>query len=101
MHVHIYYNEGKNRRLLGRYRLPGLEPIFPVKEPELSKRETEFLKSWIAKPEQQKKLQKFLEETLFDMHKIGNLAKIYGQILTDESGNTFITIRVPVSERIK
>ena len=101
LHVHIYFNEGKSRKLLGRYRLPSLEPVFPQKEPELNQREIEFIKDWLAKPKQQKKLEKFLKETLFDMHKIGDLAKKYGEINTDKSGDTYITIRVPVSERIK
>jgi len=102
LHVHIYYNKGASRKLLGRYRLPTLEPIFPNKEPELSMNEINFLKEWLAEPKQQKKLQKFLEETLFDMHKIGELAKKYGQIMTDgPSGDTYITIRVPVTKRIE
>ena len=86
---------------MGRYRLPTLEPVFPQKERELNNREIEFIKSWLAKPEQQKKLQNFLEETLFDMHKVGELAKHYGEIITDKKGDTYITIRVPVSERIE
>jgi len=100
LHVHIYYNEGASRKLLGRYRLPTLEPVFGGSEPELTKREIQFLKDWLAEPKQQKKLQDFLEETLFDMHKIGELTKRYGQIITDVSGDTYITIRVPVSKRI-
>lgn len=101
LHVHVYFNEGKSRKLLGRYRLPTLEPVFPHKEPELNTREIDFIKDWLFRPEQQKKLQGFLEETLFDMHKIGKLAKNYGEIITDKKGDTYITIRVPVSERIK
>ena len=42
-HVHIYFNEGKKRKLVGRYRLPSLEPIFP-KEPELTNNEIKILK---------------------------------------------------------
>lgn len=102
LHVHIFYNEGNSRKILGRYRLPTLEPVFPSNEPELSGRELEFLKAWLAEPKQIKKLQNFLEETLFDMHKIGELTTMFGQIITDStSGDTYITIRVPVSKRIK
>ncbi|GBE18764.1 hypothetical protein BMS3Abin16_01370 [archaeon BMS3Abin16] len=101
LHVHLFYNKGKSRRLLGRYRLPSLEPVFPQNEPELHNREIKFIKDWLAQPERQKKLQNFLEETLFDMHKIGRLAKEYGEIIKDKSGDTYITIRVPVSKRIR
>lgn len=101
LHVHIYYNEGQSRKLLGRYRLPTLEPVFPTKEPELNRREIAFLKSWLAQPKQQRKLEEFLRETLFDMHKVGELAREYGEVMTDVNGDTYITIRVPVSERIR
>jgi len=100
LHVHIFYNEGTSRKLLGRYRLPTLEPVFPNHEPELANRELQFLKEWLSEEKQQKKLQGFLEETLFDMHKIGVLAGKYGQIITD-GGDTYITIRVPVTKRIR
>ncbi len=100
LHVHIRYNEGASRKLLGRYRLPTLEPVFP-NERELNPREIEFLKQWLAEPKQIKKLEQFLKETLFDMHKIGELAERFGQIMTDRDGETYITIRVPVSKRIQ
>ena len=101
LHVHIRYNEGASRKLLGRYRLPSLEPVFPQNEPELNAREIEFLKTWLAEPKQVRKLQGFLAETLFDMHKIGQLAVRFGQVMTDIDGETYITIRVPVSKRIQ
>jgi hypothetical protein len=101
LHVHIRYNEGASRKLLGRYRLPTLEPVFHNRERELNSREIEFLKQWLAEPKQIKKLQDFLEETLFDMHKIGQLADRFGQVKTDIDGETYITIRVPVSKRIQ
>jgi hypothetical protein len=101
LHVHVYYNEGASRKLLGRYRLPTLEPVFDHKERELTRREIEFVKEWLAQPEQQKKLQGFLEETLFNMHKIERLVPRYGEIMTEANGETYITIRVPVSERIR
>lgn len=101
LHVHVFFNQGQSRRPLGRYRLPTLEPVFPSKERELSGREIKFLKDWLAEPEQLKKLQKFLDETIFDMHKIGKLAYRFGEILTEVDGETYITIRVPVSQRIR
>lgn len=100
LHVHLYFNEGNSRRLMGRYRLPTLEPIFP-KEPELGRREIEFLRDWLGKPEQVRKLEGFLRETLFNMHKIGELVPKYGEIETDVDGETYISIRVPVSRRIQ
>lgn len=27
LHVHVYFNEGHSRKLIGRYRLPTLEPL--------------------------------------------------------------------------
>jgi hypothetical protein len=99
--VHIYFNEKNSRKFLGRYRLPSLAPIFPKKEPELNNREIEFLKKWLSEPKQQGKLQNFLKETLFNMHKIGELTNKFGEIETDLDGDTYITIKVPVSERIK
>jgi hypothetical protein len=101
LHVHIRFNEGHSRKLLGRYRLPSLEPVFPKREPELSSQEVEFLKKWLSEREQVRKLQRFLEETLFDMHKIGQLAERFGQVMTDNDGETYITIRVPVTQRIQ
>lgn len=101
LHVHIRFNEGHSRKLLGRYRLPSLEPVFPQKEPELCTEEVDFLKRWLSEPKQVRKLQGFLKETLFDMHKIGQLADRFGQVMTDKDGETYITIRVPVSKRIQ
>ena len=101
LHVHLFYNEGKSRKLLGRYRIPTLEPIFSHRERELTLREVEFLRDWLAEPQQVKKLEGFLRETLFDMHKLGRLAHKYSEILTDKDGETYVCIRVPVSKRIQ
>lgn len=101
LHVHLNYNDKKSRQTLGRYRLPGLEPVFPNNEPQLTKRERDFLKDWLGQEKQQKKLQKFLEETLFDMHKIEPFFKKYSEIITDKKGDTFINVRIPVSKRIR
>ncbi len=101
LHAHVNYNEGKRRKLIGRYRLPGLEPVSPKKEPELTAREQAFIKDWLGQDKQQKKLANFLKETLFDMHKIKPLIQEYGEIETDEKGDTFITVRIPVSKRIE
>src|SRR6202035_3009002 len=79
LHVHVYKNEYRRRRLLGRYRLPGLEPIFPG-EPELNERETKDLVSWLAQPEAMRKLNDCLKDTLFDTHKLAQIAPRFGNI---------------------
>lgn len=98
LHVHVYKNEHRSRKLLGRYRLPTLEPIFPG-EPELSQRENRELASWLAEPMQLSKLQAFLRETLFNLHKMAKIAAKYGEIIP-EKGETYISIRIPISKRI-
>jgi len=50
LHVHVYKNDYRNRTLLGRYRLPTLEHVFPG-EPELKQREIHELAGWLIKPE--------------------------------------------------
>lgn len=60
LHVHVYKNEYKNRRLLGRYRLPGLQPVF-ASEPELNERETRELLEWLAAPAINEEAKQLLE----------------------------------------
>ena len=91
LHVHVYYNEGKSRKLLGRYRVPTLEPIFPHKERELNKSEIEALKYWLSQPSQVKKLQDCLESTVFDMGKVASMAPQFSNIL-EEEGEVYINI---------
>jgi hypothetical protein len=97
LHVHVYRNEYQRRRLLGRYRLPGLEPIFPD-EPELNQRETEELLSWMAQPAVMRKLNNCLKDTLFDTHKLAQAAPRFGTVAA-EGGETYINIRIPISKR--
>lgn len=51
--MQVYFNKGRSRRLLGRYRLPKLEPVFPS-ERELNQTKIRALREWLAKPELQK-----------------------------------------------
>ena len=98
LHVHVHYNEGKSRILLGRYRLPTLEPIFS-RERELNKREQQMLREWLSKPEQVRKLQSCLEDTIFDMHRVLQFSPQFGQVMV-QGGETYINIRIPVSRRL-
>jgi|ERR1700693_559386 len=98
LHVHVYFNQGQSRRLLGRYRLPTLEPVFP-REPELNQTEMTFLRGWLSLPEQQRKLENCLRDSVFNLHKMGDLAARFGQVMTLE-GETFITVRIPVGRRL-
>jgi len=99
LHVHIYDNRYQNRRLLGRYRLPGLDPIFP-NEPHLSQEEVRELASWLNRPEQLRKLTSCLRDTVFDMHKVARISPQFGEIVS-EGGDTYINIRIPISRPIK
>lgn len=101
LHVHLFFNEKKARNLIGRYRIPGLEPVFPHKEPKLSGREEEFISDWLSENKQQKKLDDFLKATLFDMHNLKPFIEKYSELEIDKKGETFITIRIPVSKRIE
>lgn len=98
LHVHVYRNDFRNRKLLGRYRLPTLEPVFP-NEPELSQHEIHELAGWLAKPEQINKLQRCLDDTVFNIHKIASIAPSFGEI-EPENGQTYINIRIPIAKRI-
>jgi hypothetical protein len=97
--VHVYYNEGRSRRLLGRYRIPTLEPVFPT-EPELNNAEIRALRGWLSHPEQVRKLQDCLQSTVFDLHRVAQLVPDMADVVTDD-GDTYIAVRIPVSRRIR
>ncbi len=99
LHVHVYYNEGQSRKLLGRYRIPTLEPVFPHRERELNNSELEALRNWLAQPNQVRKLQSCLESTVFDMARVASMVPQFSNIL-EEEGEVYINIRIPVSRRI-
>jgi hypothetical protein len=99
LHVHIYKNEYHNRRLLGRYRLPSLEPVF-LREPELSQDQIRELAGWLAEPQQVRKLQEALRDTLFNIHRLARISRQYGNVVP-ENGDTYISIRIPISRRIR
>lgn len=100
LHVHVDYYEGKRKVSLGRYRIPTLEPVFPRKEPELNEAEKRALSEWMARPEQVKKLNNCLKDTVFDLGKVAAQVPEFGDIVVDE-GETFIQIRIPVSRRLQ
>jgi hypothetical protein len=95
LHVHVYYNSSKGRKSLGKYRLPGLEPLpgtREVLEPEQRKK----LIEWLTLPEQIRKLRDCLHSTLFDIHKIAATHFPRGEVIVQE-GETYINIRIPVT----
>jgi len=98
LHVHVYYNEGKNRKPLGKYSMIKLKPL-PGSKYQLSNKEKEILRSWLSNPQQKKKLQDCLESTVFNMHEIISELMKQGQI-TNQRGRTFITINIPIGERL-
>ena len=99
LHVHVYYNEGQSRKLLGRYRIPTLEPVFPHNAPELNNSELDALRYWLSQPSQVKKLQSCLESTVFDMARVAQMAPQFAQV-GEDGGEVYINIRIPVSRRI-
>ena len=100
LHVHVYFNQGHSRRLIGRYRLPSLTPVF-LNEPELSGTEIQVLRRWLAQPEQLRKLNSCLRDTVFDIHRLARAIPEFGEVMTDQDGDTYINIRIPVSRRIR
>ena len=100
LHVHIYFNKGHSRKLLGRYRIPSLEPVFPS-EPELNQTEIRELSDWLSQPEQIRKLNNALQDTLFDMDKVARLAPGFSRIVEGEDGDTYINVRLPVTRRLE
>lgn len=99
LHVHVYFNQGRSRRRLGRYRLPTLEPVFPG-ERELRESEVALLRQWLAQPEQVRKLESCLRDTLFDLHKLVPMLPQFSTIMADR-GETYINIRLPVARRLR
>jgi hypothetical protein len=99
LHAHVFYNKGRSRKLLGRYRLPTLEPIFPG-EPELNNSEVAAFRQWLAAPQQMQKLNDCLGSTLFDTHKLAHFVPEFAEVETADDGETYINIRVPISRRI-
>ena len=98
LHVHVYYNEGKHRKPLGKYSMIKLKPL-PGSKYQLSNKEKEILKSWLSDPQQKKKLQDCLESTVFNTNEIISELMRNGQI-TNKKGKTFITVNIPVGGRV-
>lgn len=98
LHVHVYFNEGKSRKLLGKYRLPSLEPL-PGSTRELNNTETQLPKNWLAEERQLRKLQDCLRSTVFNLHQIAQHAMSHADII-NEGGETYINIRIPVARRL-
>ncbi len=101
VHVHVYFNEGKSRKLLGRYRLPGLDPIFSTKEPQLNNAEEEAIREFLADPRNLKKIQDMAALTVFDLGKVGAKMQAFAEVgAIEEDGETYLVIKIPVAKRI-
>src|SRR2546428_9363898 len=98
LHVHVYYSKGHSRKLIGRYRIPGLDPVFRG-EQELNQQEREALGRWLSQPEQIRKLEGCLRDTLFDINRVASAAIREGDVVA-EQGETFVVVRIPVSRRL-
>ena len=99
LHVHVYFNQGRSRKLLGRYRIPTLEPVFPTTERELNQSEMKALRQWLIQDDQVKKLQDCLKSTVFDMGKVASLVPEFGEVV-EQDGEAYLNIRIPVSRRL-
>jgi hypothetical protein len=101
LHVHVYYNEGRFRgQLIGRFRIPSLEPVFS-NERELNSTELAALRDWLGRPDQVKKLADCLESTLFDMARVAAMAPQFADIRSEKDGETYINIKIPVTRRLR
>lgn len=98
LHVHIFYNNGKKRELLGKYSMVKLKPLSGTKH-QLSNQEKKTLRCWLSNPKQVKKLQDCLEATVFNMHEIIS-ESIKSSQITSREGKTFITVNIPVGGRV-
>lgn len=103
LHIHVYYNYKGNPygKLLGRFRIPSLEPL-PGTEHYLNESEIKALKGWLSDERQLKKLQDCLESTMFNSHELAkefieNIA--HGKIIK-ENGETYIVIKISVTGRL-
>jgi len=96
LHVHVYFNDARRRNIVGRYRLPSLEPVF-ASGPGMDESIRKALKEWLGQPDQLRKLESFLKETLFDLHRLARHVPEFGGLATDDEGDTYINIRIPVS----
>lgn len=64
-----------------------------------SSSEITALRQWLAQPEQIRKLQDCLQSTVFDMGRVAGLVPEYGDVV-EHDGETYITVRIPVSRRL-
>lgn len=99
LHVHIYHNKaGGKSRCLGKYRLPGLEPL-PGTTHHLTDSEVDNLAGWLRKPQQLHKLNDCLKSTIFDSHRLAENFGPLGEVV-EAGGQTYINIRIPISRSI-
>jgi transcription initiation factor IIF auxiliary subunit len=98
LNVHVYYAEKTNRKLLGHYHIPALEPIIPA-ELNLNEIERKVLSEWLHQPEQVIELQNCLNEPVFNLHKIAQQMPEVGKVII-ANGETYINISIPVAKRL-
>jgi len=102
LHVHVYFNKGGPfGKLLGKFRIPSLEPLKGT-DYALNEKEIEALREWLKDDQQLRKLQECLESTLFNSHELVKRAmnKVKEGLVIEEKGETFITIKIPVIDRL-
>ncbi len=85
LHLHLFYNMRYSRKLIGKFRIPSLESL-PGINHNLTNKEYFFIDKW-----------------LFNSHQLGEkiLENIKKGTIEKREGETFITIRIPVVERLQ
>lgn len=103
LHVHVYFSERfpYGLKLLGKFRIPSLEPL-PGTKYSLNMKEVDALRNWLNDEKQIRKLQDCLESTMFNSDELikSIMNKIREGVIIKEKGETFITIKIPVIDRL-
>lgn len=102
LHLHLFLNVKNSRKLLGKFKIPSLEQL-PGDKHDLTNKEYTFIANWLKQPQQERKLTKALELTLFNLHDVAgrvaeNLSK--GSV-QNKKGKTFITVSIPIIDRLR
>jgi hypothetical protein len=100
LHVHVFYSEGRQwRKLLGKFRIPGLEPL-PGTVNRLTNEETRVLNKWLSNEKQLNKLQDCLKSTVFSSDRLLSEVMNKGEVTLTDSGETYIMVKIPISKRL-
>ena len=102
LHIHFYKDIKKKRMLIGKYSLPSMEPLQNTNH-ELSKTERKFIQETLTEKKFRNKLQKALEETFFNLHKMSEaiISNISNGEIKIEKGKTKICVSITLGEELQ